>query len=112
MFGLRASAQRLRERLTAARDADAACTPSSTEAAAMIAHAVYQRENASQTTTMRQLHQIVEMSQPEAIRTVRDLESAGMVEIAHDITDTLESRVMLTPRMRDRLETILRRNSA
>lgn len=112
MFGLRATAQRLRDRISDARDNDADSFASSNENAAMIAHAIYHRENAGQTTSLRQLHHIVEITQPQAIRTITDLEANGMVDIEQDIADALGSKVTLTRRMRERLETILQRKSA
>jgi DNA-binding MarR family transcriptional regulator len=112
MFGLRASAQRWRERLANVREARTQGPVSQTEHAAMIAHAIYHREKAGRSTSLRQVHIIADINQPEAMRTINDLERDGMIVIEHNLFDALESQVALTEHMRTRLDTILRRDVA
>ena len=112
MFGIRASARRLRARIQNARTDTCAAEQSPTEHAAIVAHALYQRERADRTTTLRQLHQIVELTQIEAMHAIRELETGGMVTIADEIDDALESRVELTPAMHQRMAKILQRAAA
>lgn len=62
------------------------------------------RELAGSTTTLRQLHKVSDLTQPEALRVVAALEKAGLVVVEHDLADAFESLVTLDPKARRRLE--------
>lgn len=113
MLGMRASAKRLRERLGVTKsgprfDSDSAESGAlTTHNAALVAQAIFYREKSGRTTTLRQIHTIVDLGQPEALRVVHELEANGLLVIHADINDTFESKIELTNTMRDRLENIL-----
>ena len=46
-------------------------------------------------TTLRQLHKICELTQPQALTVVTELEQAGIVTIDHNISDAFESVIRL-----------------
>ncbi|MEM8726492.1 MAG: hypothetical protein AAGE86_13325 [Pseudomonadota bacterium] len=83
---------------------------------ALVTHAVHARELAGETTTLRQLHQVTNISQATALRVVYDLEDAGAFEIEPDEWDRFASRIALTKTMRDEMErasrAILKQQSA
>lgn len=111
MLGIRASAKRLRDSLRVT-NLSKASRQSTTDTSAMVAHAIYRRENAGQSTTLRQLHHIVAVGQPEALRLVRELEAKGMVVVTDVVHDALESRIELTEVTRHRLTRILDKDNA
>lgn len=110
MLGIRASAKRLRETLRVT-SLPRANRDLSADNSALVAHAIYRREDAGQSTTLRQVHHIVGVGQPEALRLVRELEAEGMVVITDVIHDTWESKIELTDAMRDRLTRILAKDN-
>lgn len=63
---------------------------------AQLTSAIYARECEGEETTLRQLHKISDLSQPEALNTVSALERAGIVKIDTSLTDAFESLVVLT----------------
>ncbi len=70
---------------------------------AQVTTAVHQRQMAGMATTLRQLHRISELSQPEALTVIADLERAGIVEINRNLADAFESTITLTEESRRRL---------
>ena len=107
MLGLRASARKLRDLIDPA-GADRQDTSVSSETAAIVTQAIYHREMAGRSTSFRQLHHIVDLTQPEALKMVNQLRADGMVEIEQNVHDALESTITLTARTRDRLAKVLR----
>lgn len=71
---------------------------------AAMTSAIHGREITGQTTTLRQLHRIAELTQPEALTVVAKLERAGLVEIDHNVGDRFESTISLTEVTRRRLD--------
>lgn len=71
---------------------------------AEMAAALHSRETGGETTTLRQLHKIAELTQPEALTIVDRLERAGLVAIDHNVGDRFESTISLTERTRRRLD--------
>ena len=110
MSGIRASARRLRGALRVTRPSEAT-EGAPTGKTALLAHAIYRRENSGLTTSLRQVHHIVDIGQPEALRLMRELEADGKAIITYDIHDALESQIKLTASMRDRLTKILGPNA-
>ena len=107
MLGIRASAKKLRDMIDPAqhgRVSDSARSPS----AAIITKAIYHRESAGDTTTLRQLHRIVELAQPEALQLINALQSEGVVDIHENVHDALESTVRLTESTRNQLAQTLK----
>ncbi len=80
--------------------------------AAMLADAISVRESQGQTTSLRQLHTIAPLAQPEALKAVTELEKHGMIEIEHNLYDALDSQVTLTEKMRRNIERGIRCNAA
>lgn len=112
MLGLGASARKLRERFDARRDNGDALFPAGGESAALIAHALYRREMNGVTTTLRQVHHLVDIGQPEALRIIKDFEGRGLILIEQDINDELESKVALSEALRQRLTQILQHDKS
>lgn len=71
---------------------------------AEMAAVLHSRETGGEVTTLRQLHKIAELTQPEALTIVDRLERAGLVEIAHNVGDRFESTISLTEATRRRLD--------
>ena len=107
MLGLRASARRIRGLFTPADDSRTGVDHVPSEAAAIITQTVYKRELAGHSTSLRQIHRLAELSQPDALRIVGALEKQGMLSIEADLHDALESRIVLTRPTRDRIAHIL-----
>lgn len=61
--------------------------------AAMLIDAIAARESRSQVTTLRDLHGLIDTSQPRALRLAYALEARGRITIAHDLHDVLASRL-------------------
>lgn len=100
MFGLRATARRLRERLVAAQGDNRRGASAFDANSAVIMRALHRREAAGKSTTLRQLHLVAQLSQPEALRAIAELECEGRIVIEHDLHDALESPITLAPGMR------------
>lgn len=66
--------------------------------------AIHSRELEGETTTLRQLHHIAELTQPEALTVVDQLEQAGIVDIDHNVGDRFESTISLSESTRRRLD--------
>lgn len=112
MFGVRAKAREICDRKKAKRAPLTDSAPHVMEGPAMIAHAIYLRDSRGDSTTLRQLHRISDLSQPEALRIVAQLEREGLVHVTRDIHDALESRVKLTRRMRERFDEVAHKDAA
>ncbi|WP_152434559.1 hypothetical protein [Erythrobacter sp. THAF29] len=80
--------------------------------AILVAQAIHARASAGEATTLRQLHKITQLTQPEALKVVAELERANLLSIEHDVHDALESTVILDDAMRVSLAQIARRNAA
>lgn len=79
---------------------------------AIMLSAIHFREMQGQTTTLRQLHQISEMPQPEALSLVDKLQKSGIVEIETNLGDAFESRVTLNGDTRKRMNRASTREAA
>lgn len=71
-----------------------------------ITTAIHLRQRAGHVTTLRQLHKVCELTQPEALTVIAELEHAGIVLIEHNVADAFESTVSLTEEARLRLERV------
>ncbi len=104
MFGLISKAKQLREMLGLGTLAQ----PQGREllqSTSLIAQTLFARENAGQSTTLRQLHQLTQISQPTALKLLADMQRKGEVTIEEELHDTFESRITLSPKARDLLDT-------
>ncbi|MHA7818262.1 MAG: hypothetical protein ACX930_01305 [Erythrobacter sp.] len=66
--------------------------------------AIYRREVSGERTTLRQLHRIAELGQPEALTVIAALEQAGIVGIERNVGDAFESTISLSEAARSRLD--------
>lgn len=71
---------------------------------AQVTSAVHQRQMAGMVTTLRQLHTISGLSQPEALTVIAQLEKAGIVIISHNLGDAFESSIRLSEDAQQRLD--------
>ncbi|MEP3421194.1 MAG: hypothetical protein ABJN35_05640 [Erythrobacter sp.] len=58
-------------------------------------------------TTLRQLHKISDMSQPEALTVIAQLENSGIIAIDHNIGDAFESVVIVDADAQSRLDAVI-----
>lgn len=72
----------------------------------LVARAIRDRELAGMTTTLRQLHEVCDLTQAAALKAVGELEQTGMLEIEYEMHDALDSKVILT----DPMCTVMRAN--
>lgn len=79
---------------------------------AVMMSAIHLREMSGQSTTLRQLHQISEMPQPEALNLIDRLQKAGIVEITTNLGDAFESQITLNDATRRRLDRASMREAA
>lgn len=70
---------------------------------AKVTSAVHIRETAGHVTTLRQMHKICDLEQPEALSVVAELERAGILVIERNLGDAFESAVMLSEDAKRRL---------
>ncbi|MFU7528882.1 hypothetical protein [Qipengyuania sp. ASV99] len=61
-----------------------------------VATAIQSRQAGGHATTLRQLHTISSLSQPQALTLIRALERAGIVHIESNLGDAFESTITLT----------------
>lgn len=80
--------------------------------AALMTEAVRQREAEGRTTSLRQLHLILGVSQPTALRVAHLLASEGVVRIEENLNDRFASRLHLTPETRNRFLSLRYENIA
>ncbi|MEM7664556.1 MAG: hypothetical protein AAF250_01745 [Pseudomonadota bacterium] len=78
----------------------------------IIASVIYEREFEGSATTLRELHKLSDLSQPQALNAIAQLDLEGMVVIEHDTQDELASEVTLTNAMRAQAARISRRKAA
>lgn len=104
MIGLRERARRLREKMARAPDLCPNEAGWSDPNVAATVAALWQREIAGQSTSLRQVHLLAHIEQPAALGALRELEWQGMVAIEDDIHDALESRISVTDPMRARMQ--------
>lgn len=57
---------------------------------------IHSRQRAGKQTSLRQLHTITDLSQPEALAIVAQLERAQVVSIERDMADAFESKVTMS----------------
>jgi DNA-binding MarR family transcriptional regulator len=69
--------------------------------AALMIEAIRQREAEGCTTTLRQLHCLLDISQPTALRLAHLLAREGVVRIEENLSDRFESAICLSPGTRD-----------
>ena len=79
---------------------------------AQVTSAIHARELAGDTTSLRQLHKVTQLSQPEALSLVNQLEQAGIVVIEENLSDAFESKIHLSGKARLRLAEIRSREAA
>lgn len=71
--------------------------------AAIVAKAIYAREQNGVPTTLRLLHQVTPLTQPQALKAVAELEKAKMVVLQRELNDVLASSIVLTDEIRRQL---------
>ena len=71
---------------------------------AQIASAIHARTARGEVTTLRQLHKISDLDQPQALNVVAELERAGVVLIDRNLSDAFESVVKLSDEAQERLD--------
>ncbi len=71
---------------------------------AQLTSAVHQRQISGISTTLRQVHKISGLSQPEALNIVAELERAKIVVINRNTADAFESTIILSEEARTRLD--------
>ena len=80
--------------------------------AALMTDAVRQRELQGLSTSLRQLHRVLDVSQPAALRIAHMLSREGVLCIEEDLSDRLESTVRLSSATRDRFACLAYENLA
>ncbi|QIQ86153.1 hypothetical protein [Erythrobacter sp.] len=80
--------------------------------AALMTEAIRQREVEGHATTLRQLHLVLGVSQPAALRLAHRLSREGVVRIEENMSDRFESTLRLTPETRDRFLSLRYENIA
>ncbi len=76
-----------------------------------VAAALFLREQQGKVTTLRNLHEIAELPQPEAMLALGRLQKAGYVRIEHNLKDAFSSEVILTEGTRSWFDEQVRRKS-
>jgi DNA-binding MarR family transcriptional regulator len=76
---------------------------------ALIVDTVFARQMLGETTHLRDLHRLLDISQPTALRLVRTLEQTGSVAIESDTYDALASPVTVQPALASQLARARRR---
>ena len=71
---------------------------------AQMTSAIHLRAVRGETTTLRQLHKISDLGQPQALTVIAELERAGVVLIDRNLSDAFESVVSLSDEACDRLD--------
>lgn len=71
-----------------------------TEAMNKVTAALFGRESSGMRTSLRQLHKVADLSQPDALVALKRLQRAGTVTIEHDLNDAFASQVELTAQTR------------
>ena len=71
---------------------------------AQITSAIHARTIRGEGTTLRQLHKISNLEQPQALNVVTELERSGVVQIDRNMSDAFESLVSLTEDAKSRLD--------
>ncbi len=95
-----------------AQQAAEVANPPAHDNALILAAAIYDREVAGITTTLRHLHKISDLTQSQALKVVSKLEQEGLVRIDDDTKDAFESVVTITPALRQQLTAEARKNAA
>ena len=112
MFGMRARAASFYRRLSGEKTSPDGERDLLVADAILVARAIHARAVAGEATTLRQLHKITHLTQPEALRAVAELERADLLSIEHDVNDALESKVLLDEAMKASISQIARRDAA
>jgi len=71
---------------------------------AKVTSVVYSRAVCGEQTTLRQLHKISDLAQPQALNVVAELERAGVVLIERNLSDAFESVISLSDEAKARLD--------
>lgn len=79
---------------------------------AQVTAAIYRREASGETTRLRQLHKIADLSQPQALTAVDELLRAEAIEIELNVADRFESTISLTEGARRRLDRAMKGRAA
>ena len=111
MLGLRSKAKRLRDMLRSKK----VVTPETSERLsghAIIAQTLFAREKTGQTTTLRQLHHITQITQPAALRILAYMERTGEVTVQEVVHDSFESTIVLSDKKREALKSQIKRDAA
>ena len=104
MIRLRNLKARIYHHFSALRRAKPAVHDGMSVRMAQVASAVHQRELIGASTTLRQVHKISGLSQPEALNIVAELERAQIVVIDRNTADAFESTIILSEEARRRLD--------
>ncbi|WP_390582679.1 hypothetical protein [Erythrobacter sp. MTPC3] len=77
-----------------------------------MAQAIYSREQNDMPTTLRLLHQVTPLTQPQALKAVAELEKSQMVVLQREANDVLASSIILTDEMRSQLSSAQQKSAA
>ncbi len=106
MPNLRNAKLRVCSRLSAWKRGRATVKHTATMNMTQMISALHSRQLAGRVTSLRQLHKICDLSQPEALTAITELEDAGIVLIKRNVADAFESTVVLTQDARERLDRV------
>lgn len=79
---------------------------------ALLLDALYHRQSGGQKTTLRDLHGLLDVTQPVALRVARELEREGVAVIASNLTDAFASEISVSPRTLKEMERARQRGSS
>jgi len=99
-------------RAEACRKADPPLRESGIVLAALMTEAIHRREVAGHHTTLRQLHRLLDIAQPTALRVAHLLAREGVVQIDENMSDRFESFVRLSPETQARFAALNSENIA
>ncbi|MEL7446625.1 MAG: hypothetical protein AAGK02_12575 [Pseudomonadota bacterium] len=74
---------------------------------ALIMQAIHHRHRAGKTTSLRQLHKIANVPQPEALRLARRMEREGVAFIERNSVDAFESHIALSEATHRQLDRVV-----
>jgi len=94
------------------RQADPPLRESGIVIAALMTEAIHKRESEGHPTTLRQLHRMLDIAQPTALRIAHLLAREGVVQIDENMSDRFESSVRLSPETQRRFMAVVGENIA
>lgn len=112
MFGARALLSYIHDRFASGSTSPVTRSKDAALEMAALTTALHSRELSGKRTTLRQLHHIAELTQPEALALVDRLERSDIVSIDRNIADAFESIITLSDDTRRRLDRVVEGKAA